>query len=198
MVQLVMKWMGMSTAVVLAAGAVLAASPVGASPIERPVSDTELRDLAAAYARGDLGSGDCDWVHPVSGGPTRIPCEVVPLPVLSQMARNIANKHAQLELGKRYEAGRGVTADYVKARKLYRMAGRDLRRGTPVLMPGRDLSPLAFGEVGHGGTAIEAGLNRPRTPGYVLAAGFPEARKRLARLFSRDPQVSPPWSNAPF
>jgi len=197
MVSLVVRWIGLSTAVVLAAGAAVTA-PVSASEVQRPVSEAELRVLAEAYQRGDLGSGNCDWVHPVDESPTKLPCELVPLSLLSQMARNNANKHAQLELGKRYEAGRGVAQDYPRARKLYRMAGRDLKRGTPVLMPGRDLSPLAFGEVGFGGTAIEAGLNRPRMPGYVIATGLPEARRRLERLFAFDPQVSPPWPNAPF
>jgi hypothetical protein len=194
MVSRVVKCFGTSALAVLAAGSALASEAASGGV----VSEAELGALAAAYNQGALGSGSCPWVHPVDESPTTLPCELVPLPILSQMARNNANKHAQLEMGKRYEQGRGVAQDYAKARKFYRMAGRDLKRGTPVLMPGRDMSPLGFGEFGHGGTLIEAGLNRSRTPGTVIAKGLPEARRRLARLFRFDPQVSPPWSNAPF
>ncbi len=138
--------------------------------------------LAAVMEQGMLGTGVCPWLHPVSETPTTIPCEAIPLPLLASMARNSANKQAQLELGKRYEEGRGLEQDSAKARKYYRMAARDLTRGRPVLVPGRDPSPLSFGEVGHAGTPIEAGLNRPRLPGFVIAVGLPEARDRLKAL----------------
>lgn len=178
MVSRIVRLIGSGAAALLAAGAA-AAQGTNAGALERPVSEAELRVLAAAYQRGDLGSGNCAWLHPVDESPTTLPCELVPLPLLSQMARSNANKHAQLEMGKRYEEGRGLAQDYAKARRFYRMAGRDLKRG-------------------HVGTAIEAGLGRPRTPGHLVAAGLPEARKRLRRLFLFDPQVSPPWSNAPL
>ena len=103
-------------------------------------------------------------------------------PLLASLARNPANKHAQLELGKRYEEGRGVTQDFDMARKFYRMEARDRRRGRPIQLPGRDPSPLSFGEFGHNGTLIEAGYNRPRVPGFVSALGLPEARERLRQL----------------
>jgi hypothetical protein len=150
--------------------------------LDRSVSDGELAVLAAAYNQGELGSGSCPWLHPVTGSPTFIPCEFVPLPVLASMANNVANKQAQLELGKRFEEGRGVAQDTAMARKLYRMAARDTVRGRPILVPGRDLSPLAFGEEGHGGTVVEAGLSRPRVPGWVPARGLPEASERLKDL----------------
>lgn len=153
-----------------------------AETIDRPASAEELTILAAALEQGALGSGDCPWWHQMANMPTSIPCEVIPLPLLANMAKNPANKRAQLELGKRYEEGRGLTQDFSKARKYYRMAARDLTRGRPILLPGRDPSPLSFGEVGHGGTLIETGFNRPRTPGYVSAVGLPEARVLLKGL----------------
>lgn len=101
------KSFGIVAAVMLSAGVASAAQATD-SDLDRPVSDSELRELANAYARGDLGSGRCKWVHPVIEGPTRIPCEVVLLPVLADMAGNVLNKHAQFELAKRFEEGRGV------------------------------------------------------------------------------------------
>lgn len=156
--------------------------PALAETLDRPASADELTALAVAYDQGALGTGSCPWWDPVSDTPTTIPCEAIPLPLLANLARNAANKHAQLELGKRYEEGRGVTQDFDMARKYYRMAARDLRRGRPIQLPGRDLSPLSFGEVGHGGTLIEAGFNRPRVPGFISAVGLPEARERLRQL----------------
>jgi hypothetical protein len=171
MMKVVVKWLGMSTAVVLAAGAAVSA-PVNASELDRPVSDAELRALAAAYQRGDLGSGQCDWVHPVTNGPTRIPCEVVPLPILADMARNSFNKQAQLELGKRFEDGRGVAQDYDLARRYYRMAAREPRRGAPV--NGEGLA--TFQVSGIGGHTI---YSRPR------AVALAEAQERLWNLRRR-------------
>jgi len=156
--------------------------PAAAETPDRPVDADELAALAAAYEQGALGTGSCPWWNPVSETPTTIPCEAIPLPLLASLARNPANKHAQLELGKRYEEGRGVAQDFDMARKFYRMAARDTRRGRPIQLPGRDLSPLSFGEFGHGGTLIEAGYNRPRVPGFVSAVGLPEARERLRQL----------------
>ena len=178
---LIGKGAGIVVAVLLCAGAASAAL-ASDDALERPVTDEELRLLAEAYGRGDLGSGKCDWVHPVTEGPTRIPCEVVPLPVLAGLARNTMNKHAQLELGTRFEEGRGVAQDIEMARRYYRMAARDSRRGAPVLMARRDVSPLGFGEA----LVQEAGLSRPRVPGWPTAAGLPEAEERLRKLRASD------------
>jgi TPR repeat protein len=172
MVSLVLKWLGMSAAVVLAAGAAVTA-PVSAAELDRPVTEAELRELAAAYQRGDLGSGRCDWVHPVTEGPSRIPCEVVPLPVLADMARNVMNKHAQLELGKRLEEGRGVARNPAMARRFYRMAARDSQRGAPLFGEGLATASVA----GIGGHTI---YSRPR------AVGLPEAEERLRALARAD------------
>lgn len=172
MVSLVIRWVGLSATVVLAAGAAVTA-PVSASELERPVSEAELRVLAEAYQRGDLGSGRCDWVHPVTGGPSRIPCDVVPLPVLADLADNVLNKQAQLELGKRFEEGRGVTRDPAMARRYYRKAARDVRRGTPIFSEG-----LASASVsGIGGHII---YSRHR------ADGLAEAEDRLRALAAAD------------
>lgn len=160
----------LSAAMCAAGGA--AAAETARAALDRPVSETELRELAAAYSRGDLGSGRCDWVHPVSDGPTRIPCEVVPLPVLAKLADNVMNKHAQLELGKRLEEGRGVPQDLELARRYYRMASRDAERNGPIVE-----GTLAGFQVGVGGHAI---FGRPR------ASGLPEAEERLRKLAARN------------
>jgi TPR repeat protein len=169
---LIAKGAGAFAALLLSAGAASAAQ-ASTGALERPVTEEELRVLAAAYARGDLGSGNCDWVHPVSEGPTRIPCEVVPLPVLANLARNVMNKHAQLELGKRFEEGRGVAADQDMARRYYRMAQRDSQRGAPIFAEGLATASVA----GIGGHTIYA---RPR------AVGLPEAQERLRGLRGND------------
>lgn len=168
----------MAAAAVLVLTGAATAAQASEHDLDRPVSETELSELAAAYERGALGSGRCDWVHPVSEGPTTIPCEVVPLPVLARMARNVANKHAQMELGLRFEEGRGVAQDYRMARRYYRMAARDSRRGVPVLLARRDVSALGFGEA----IIQEAGYSRPRVPGWAYAVGLPEAQERLRNL----------------
>ncbi|MBY0343428.1 MAG: hypothetical protein K2Q29_06200 [Sphingomonadales bacterium] len=172
MVSLVVRWIGLSTAVVLAAGAAVTA-PVSAAGLDRPVTEAELRTLAAAYQRGDLGSGRCDWVHPVTEGPSRIPCEVVPLPILADMARNVMNKQAQLELGKRLEEGRGVARNPALARQFYRKAARDSQRGAPIFNEGLATAAVA----GIGGHTI---YSRPR------AVGLPEAEERLRALARAD------------
>ncbi len=163
------SWAVMSAAAVLAT--VTAAASAAAS--EWAVSEAELRELASSYSRGDLGAGQCDWVHPVTEGPSRIPCEAVPLPILTQLARNSLNKHAQLELGKRYEEGRGVPQDLDLARRYYRMAARDLRRGAPIFQEGLASSSVS----GIGGHTI---YNR------VRADGLTEAHERLRALSSAD------------
>jgi hypothetical protein len=84
---LIGKSVGIVATLLLAAGSATVAQ-ASVPELERPVTEDELRVLAAAYERGDLGSGRCDWVHPATNGPTRIPCEVVPLPILADMARN--------------------------------------------------------------------------------------------------------------
>lgn len=166
------KSFGIVAAVMFLAGVASVAQATD-SDLDRPVSDTELRKLAAAYARGDLGAGRCDWVHPATNGPTRIPCELVPLPILADMARNTFNKQAQLELGKRFEEGRGVPQDYAMARRWYRMAARDARRGTPVVEP----QPAGFSVSGIGGHTIY---------GRKRATGLPEAQERIRNLSSGD------------
>lgn len=47
-----------------------------------------------------------------------------PLSTLAAQAQS-GDKHAQLELGKRFESGRGVERDLGKAQKLYRLAASD-------------------------------------------------------------------------
>ena len=168
MSSLIGKSVGIVATLLLAAGSASVAQ-ASVPELERPVTEDELPVLAAAYERGDLGSGRCDWVHPATNGPTRIPCEVVPLPILADMARNVLNKHAQLELGKRFEEGRGVERNYDIARRYYRMARRDSRKGAPIFSEGLATASVA----GIGGHTI---YSRPR------AVGLPEAEERLRNL----------------
>ncbi|MFM7376578.1 MAG: hypothetical protein ACKO1O_00355 [Erythrobacter sp.] len=154
---------------------VLALGLAGATPIlaaepDQTVTEAEVRTLAAAYARRDLGSGRCEWVHPVTQGPTRIPCDAIPFPILSRMARNDLDKQAQLELGKRYEEGHPVPRDLQKARRWYLVARRDSPRGLPVN------APVAW-SLGVGGHSVYA---------FGLGVSLPEAQERLRSLASTD------------
>jgi hypothetical protein len=56
--------------------------------------------------------------------PTATDLTALPLPDLARMAQG-GDKHAQLELGIRFEEGRGVERDLDKAKKLYRLAASD-------------------------------------------------------------------------
>ncbi len=56
--------------------------------------------------------------------PTATDLTALPLPDLARMAQG-GDKHAQLELGIRFEEGRGVERDLDNAKKLYRLAASD-------------------------------------------------------------------------
>ncbi len=176
----------LAAAALLSAGIVSAAHAASANDLDRPLSDAELRKLASAYQRGDLGAGRCAWVHPVTNGPTTLPCEVVPLPVIARMARNPANKNAQLELGKRYEAGRGVAQDLAMARRYYRMAARDNRSGSPIIWGRTELTrPKVLGG-GELAAASMSGIGGKPVSSRMRAAGLPEAQERLRKLSKED------------
>jgi hypothetical protein len=80
------------------------------------------------------------------------------------------DKHAQLELGVRYEEGRGVSADLHRAEQLYRMAASDSGGTTYVYSP-------PVGKHGRGRVI-------PVTQ-QIRRAGLPEARTRLDLLSKR-------------
>ena len=85
---------------------------------------------------------------------------------LAQRAQ-AGDKQAQLELGIRYEEGRGVPVDLARARRLYRLAAADSGGTMYVYSP-------PVGRHGRGGVIpIRSG---PPQPGLV------EARERLERL----------------
>lgn len=78
-----------------------------------------------------------------AGGCTSAPWAGIPLeagaadPALQELARLAANgdKQAQLDLGIRYEEGRGVPVDVARAAELYRMAAEDSSGGVQVYVP---------------------------------------------------------------
>jgi hypothetical protein len=76
------------------------------------------------------------------------------------------DKHAQLELGERFEAGQGVPADRSRAIRLYRMAASD-SGGTLWVY-----SPSPGGGAPARVIAIDRGLEK---------SGLPEARDRFLR-----------------
>ncbi len=96
-------------------------------------------------------------------------------PELQTLARRAqsGDKRAQLELGIRYEEGRGVRADRQRAERLYRLAATD--SGGPIAIYSPPVGPHGEGEV----VTVERGS---------LERGLPEAEARLARLRARDGQ----------
>jgi hypothetical protein len=93
-------------------------------------------------------------------------------PELQALARRAqsGDKQAQLELGIRYEEGRGLPVDLERAERLYRTAGADSGGTTYVYSP-------PVGQRGRGEVAEL--LREPRAP------GLSEAEQRLARLSAR-------------
>lgn len=125
-------------------------------------SDADLTRAAVAIEQGKLGTGHCPW--PVTDPETqekklsKLPCEILPTFLLADLAWS-DHKHAILELGKRFEEGRGVKQDLAKAEEMYERAAKDSVGGTAV----------------NGGHGYE-----PVT--WTSAYGLPEARERLLAL----------------
>lgn len=90
-------------------------------------------------------------------------------PELQQLANRAqaGNKHAQLELGIRFEEGRGVPVDIKRAMGLYRMAASDIGGAVWVYFP-----PVGNGTKGRG-VPVETGRRQ---------AGLREAKRRLEAL----------------
>lgn len=88
-------------------------------------------------------------------------------PALQQLAQRArrGDKQAQLELGIKFEEGRGVARNLVTARKLYRLAAADSRRQVWVYVP----------SVG----GNRSGMVNPYN-GSPTQPGLTEARRRLA------------------
>jgi TPR repeat protein len=81
----------------------------------------ERARLEAALATGKLGRGQCMWTGDATQL-TTIPCDVLPVPRLARMAIG-RDRTAMLELGIRFESGRGVAANSAQAGALYCAAG---------------------------------------------------------------------------
>ncbi|MEP0191124.1 MAG: SEL1-like repeat protein [Erythrobacter sp.] len=84
-----------------------------------PVSQQETALLDVGRVLSPMTKGNCtDLATDLA-----IKCEFMPLNALA-MASATGSKHAQLELGKRFEDGRGVELDLEKAEKLYKRASQ--------------------------------------------------------------------------
>lgn len=128
-----------------------------------PVAPGDRARIEAAVARG-VGSGQgCPWA---GQGETLaiVPCDLLPASQLAALAWS-DHKPAALELGIRFEEGRGLPQDREKARTLYRIAA--LRTGGTIYV----YSP---GVGGRPGQVMPIFL--PEEP------GLPEARARLLAL----------------
>jgi TPR repeat protein len=120
----------------------------------RPATPAETARRDKAIAQGQLGRGECLW-RKGEKELTTIPCGVVPLPELAAMAR-AGDRHAMLELGIRFERGRGVARDLAQAEAFACAAGR-----TRI---------ISGGEGPEGWTPLSGEI------------GLPEARRRWERL----------------
>lgn len=85
-----------------------------------PVTSEEQARLDAALASPSPVAGGCPWS---AGGakPVAVPCASLPLPLLAKLS-GMDHKPALLELGIRFEEGRGVAQDWDKAELAYRLA----------------------------------------------------------------------------
>ena len=92
-----------------------------ASLAAQPESAPERARLDAALATGKLGRGQCMWTGDAAKL-TTISCDVLPMPRLARMAIG-RDRTAMLELGIRFERGRGVAANPAQAGALYCAAG---------------------------------------------------------------------------
>jgi hypothetical protein len=113
-----------------------------------------------------VGLSACGAPASYFGIPLNTRTDDAELQSLAERARG-GDKHAQLELGRRYEEGRGVRADRGRALKLYRKAAAD-RGGTQLIY---------IPSSRPGGRAMTVPVSSgPRS------AGLPEAAARLLRL----------------
>jgi TPR repeat protein len=114
----------------IAHGMVLAAVALGLSgcsvrqfmgiSTRTPVTAEEQARLDAALASGSAVGSGCPW-RGEGAKPVNVPCDALPLPRLASLA-GMDHKPALLELGIRFEEGRGVARDWDKAELAYRLA----------------------------------------------------------------------------
>ncbi len=128
-------------------------------------ADQALLDTALAAAPAGRWEG-CPW-RAADGVTTMIACDAMPLPRLAELA-GMDHKPALLELGIRFEEGRGLAQDWDKAELAYRLAAWQN-------------SYIAGQQVAGVGS-----LQRPSEPIMVPGApGLESAEVRLASLRAR-------------
>jgi hypothetical protein len=162
-------------------------------PLGGMVTPDEQATLAEGLRQGDTSASPCRWRAPGDGQARAVPCANVPLAALARAAHG-KNKHAQLELGIRFEQGRGVGQDWARALELYRMAGADSRSGEPVRAPNYAGTLLSDPQIGAVDTT-QPSMARADYPGRPAAKGLPEARARyraLKQKIARDDEFNPP------
>ncbi len=136
-----------------------------------PVPAEDRARINAVLASGEIRLPGCPWVD-AAGTLMDVPCDLLPVSQLAGLAW-ATNRPAALELGIRFEEGRGVPRDIEKARKLYKIAATQTGGTLFVYMP----------KVGN-------------TPGHVMPVetpieyGLPEAQRRLAALPPKQPASS--------
>lgn len=131
--------------------------------LRQPLAPEDRARLEAALAAPTAPPHGCPWAG--EGGTMReVPCALLPASQLAALAWN-QHRPAALELGIRFEEGRGVPQDRGKARNLYRIASLKMGGTIYVYSPGVGGQP---GQVMPVFTPEEEGL--------------PEARARLLAL----------------
>lgn len=155
--------------------------------------DSLRRALVALSLLAALPTLGCAAPSSYEGIPRTAGAADATLQDLARLAQ-AGDKHAQLELGIRYEEGRGLPVDLRRAERLYQMAARSGGGATLVYSP----------RVGsHPGGVVEAS-REPQTPGLA------EAEARLGRLLAQragtsaaaagprqvEPDEEPPAPNA--
>jgi TPR repeat protein len=144
---------------------------------ETPITQEE-RTLIALLGRRISTWGDqsalCPWPDDQGGITRRVSCDVLPLSYLARLAFT-GDKPAALELGIRFEAGRGVPQDFDKALQLYKSAGTTTGGPISIYIPGFDGRP-----------GMVESIDQP------YEHGLPEAYRRRGLLEAwREKQANP-------
>lgn len=150
----------------LAGGCAVPSNYMGIST-RTPITPAEEERVAAALAATPAGAGGCPW-RAGEGKPVSLPCETLPLPRLAMLA-GMDHKPALLELGIRFEEGRGVAQDWKKAERAYRLAAWQN-------------SYIAGQQVAGVGSASGRSFDPIMVPG---TPGLESAEARLAQLRAR-------------
>ena len=111
---------GVMAAAVLMLGGCTVKQYMGIST-SAPATTEEQARLDQALAAAPLGKWEgCPW-RGADRSVTNVPCAAIPLPQLAALA-GMDHKAALLELGIRFEEGRGLAQDWDKAELAYRLA----------------------------------------------------------------------------